>query len=62
MFRWTVTTRNTRHRGQERTVEQARRTATILAEKSQGGGIVTIDDLDGKRTTFETFTVIEKSS
>jgi hypothetical protein len=60
MFRWTVTTRNTKHRGQERTLADARRVATMLAEKAPGGGIVTIDDLEGKRTTFETFTVSEK--
>ena len=61
MFRWTVTTRNTMHRGQERTIEDARRVARKLAETSPGGGIVTIDDLDGKRSTFETFAVQEKN-
>lgn len=61
MFRWTVTTRSTMHRGQERTIEDARRVARMLAEKASGGGIVTIDDLDGKRSTFETFAVTEKN-
>lgn len=61
MFRWTVTTRNTMHRGQERTLDDARRVARKLAEKSPGGGIVTIDDLEGKRSTFETFSVQERS-
>lgn len=60
MFSWTVTTRSTMHRGQERTAEAARRVARMLAEKAPGGGIVTIDDLDGNRTTFETFVVSEK--
>lgn len=60
MFRWTVTTRNTKHRGQEATLEAARNVARKLAERSQGGGIVTIDDLEAGRTTFETYHVSEK--
>lgn len=60
MYRWTVTTRNTKHKGEENTLEKARKVATLLAEKSQGGGIVTIDDLDNNNKTFEMFTVTEK--
>jgi hypothetical protein len=60
MFRWTVTTRNTKHYGEEKSIEQAKKVATSLAEKSEGGGIVTIDDLENGNKTFEMFTVMEK--
>jgi hypothetical protein len=46
MYRWTVTTRSTKHKGEEPTIDKARKVATLLAEKSEGGGIVTIDDLE----------------
>jgi hypothetical protein len=60
MFRWTVTTRNTKHYGEEKSIELAKKVATSLAEKSEGGGIVTIDDLENANKTFEMFTVMEK--
>jgi|LakMenEpi03Aug12_release.lakeMendotaPanAssembly.Ray.scaffolds.fasta_scaffold247269_3 hypothetical protein len=60
MYRWTVTTRSTKHKGEEPTIDKARKVATLLAEKSEGGGIVTIDDLENGNKTFEIFNVSQR--
>jgi hypothetical protein len=54
MYRWTATTRNGKTRGEAKTVEMAKVAARAVCESAPGGGIITVDDLEGSNTVFHT--------
>jgi hypothetical protein len=54
MYRWTATTRNGKTRGEANTVEAAKAAARAVCQAAPGGGIITVDDLEGGNTPFHT--------
>ena len=57
MYRWTATTRNSKVRGEAKTLEAAKEAARKVCQSTSGGGIITVDDLESGNTTFITESV-----
>lgn len=60
MYRWTATTRDGKARGEATSLDAAKKAARKVCEAAPGGGIITIDDLEGANTTFITEAVAGK--
>lgn len=54
MFRWTATTRDGKSRGEAKTLDAAKDAARKVCQTAPGGGVITVDDLEGANTTFIT--------
>jgi hypothetical protein len=63
MTRWTLTTRDGgKVHGYEPNAILAYKTALSVAEGSNGGGIITVDDLETKNSIFHTEAVAEATA
>lgn len=61
MFEWRVASSSGKFKGEEKTLEAAKKSGRAKAESLPGGGILTVHDLHTNKTAFTMEAVSEKT-